>query len=209
MRQGEKATYNGYQVALFPLDYLYCTQISEPGAFTHCCGHATDWVGPTGSYPYYAPFDCTKVLQDDITVAWQSNNEVWTPQGLKRVIVAFTHDNAPPTFSTAKQGEYIGSTGTAGFVTGDHVHLEQSFNSTAQWSDSGLICGSGRPCYEMVGGVEPVDCYYLTGSETIVNLLGQSFKTWQDSPISDVRAWLLAAMKKRQVVKHKERNRQK
>ena len=60
MRAGERCSYDGYEVCLFPLDYLNCTQVWSPSSFSHCCGKPTDWVGTSAHYPYYAPFSCSR-----------------------------------------------------------------------------------------------------------------------------------------------------
>lgn len=179
MQAGERKSYQGYEVCLFPLDYLYCTQISEPGSYSHCCGTATDWIGTSSTYPYYAPFSCTRIYQDSDTVCYKNDAPVWTPSGLKQdVIISFTHDNNPPASSHYDQGDLIGHTGTAGQVTGDHVHLDQAFDSQRVLINSGITCAMGNRCWYIRNGILPPECYYLSGSETVVQTLGQSFHTW-------------------------------
>lgn len=200
MRAGEKAYYNGVQVALFPLDYVYCTQIPDPDGFSHCCGTATDWVGPTNQYPFYAPFDCHLVAQNssENLRAYRSNNPVLTPSGTFYLITGFVHDDNPPSQTSFSQGELIGHTGVTGFVTGDHVHIDQTTAETYTYQASGKICGSGNMCYLVPGGINAVDAYFLSGSETIVTTLGQNFQTWSGTG-SKIKTWIMgaAALRKR------------
>lgn len=200
MKAGEKAYYNGVQVALFPLDYVYCTQIPDPDGFSHCCGTATDWVGPTNHYPFYAPFDCHLVAQNssENLRAYRSNNPVLTPSGTFYLITGFVHDDNPPSQTSFSQGELIGHTGVTGFVTGDHVHIDQTKAETYTYQASGKICGSGNMCYLVPGGINAPDAYFLSGSETIVTTLGQSFQTWSGTG-SKIKTWIMgaAALRKR------------
>lgn len=181
MRKGDKAykTVNGkrYQCALFPLDYMNCTQISSPNSYSHCCGNQTDWVGVNAKYPYYAPVDCTRInlAGSDNICYYVSDEEVLCPDGIHRLAFVFMHDNTPPAATHYNQGDLIGHTGTAGFVTGDHVHLEQAFNTTARLISSGITCQSGTNCWYLEGTVPAVDAFFITGSETIINLRGQNF----------------------------------
>ena len=193
MTPGQRLIYNGYEVCLFPFDWVECTQISGPGQYSHCCGTASDWVGQTGSHDaFYAPFTCSLVYTGSPaqgnTRAYLSDAPVWTPSGLTRVLVAFTHDNTPPTATHFTQGDLIGHTGTAGNVTGDHCHLDQSFNTTYILINSGQTCGSGSVCWYLDGGFDPTFVYYLSGAETVVDTLGQQFQTWTAAP---VKTWLL------------------
>ena len=207
MIAGETLTYQGYEVCLFPLDYLYCTQVSGPGSLSHCCGTATDWIGTYTVYPYYAPFSCTKIYQDSSTVCYINDNPVWTPAGLQQhVVISFTHDDNPPSASHFNQGDLIGHTGTnpPEMVTGDHVHLDQAFDSERVLIDSGITCQYGNRCYYIRNGIFPPDCYYLSGNETIITTLGQTFQTWSGGP--SVNPGLIALLlKKRKEAKNGKR----
>lgn len=199
MRAGETAYHNGVQVALFPLDYVYCTQIPDPQGFSHCCGTATDWVGPANHYPFYAPFDCDLVASNssENLRAYKSRTPVYTPSGTFTLITGFVHDDNPPTQTSFNQGELIGHTGVTGFVTGDHVHLDQTTAPTYTYASSGIICGSGNMCYYVPGGINAPEAYFMTGNETVITTLGQQFQTYTPQ-VSKLKIWMMgAALKKK------------
>lgn len=199
MQAGERAYKNGVQVALFPIDYVYCTQIPDPGGFSHCCGTATDWVGTYDEYPFYAPFDCDLVASNNTENlrAYRSRTPVLTPSGITYLIAGFVHDNNPPSQTSFNQGDLIGHTGITGFVTGDHVHLDQTTSDTYTYAASGIICGSGNMCYYVPGGIGITQAYFLSGNETIVNTMGLQFKTIDDADISFFNPILAAAALKK------------
>lgn len=198
MRSGERVSYNGYQVCLFPLDYLYCTQTSSPTSFSHCCGHPSDWIGTYANYPIYAPCDCHLVYSDNVgnTRAYTSDNKVWTPLGLTYVTFAFTHDDNPPSATSFRQGDLIAHTGVSGFATGDHTHIDQSNIDNAQLVSYGITCSGGNACYALQDSQQPYDIFYLSGTEDVVQTLGLKFETWNDSPIttSNFKWWMAKRM---------------
>lgn len=168
-----------YQCVLFPLNYLRCTQVAGPGQYSHCCGTATDWAGPSARYPYYAPCDCHRVSLSgtDNIAMYVSDSQVLTPSGPSWFAFLFMHDDSVPSQTSFSQGDLIGHTGTAGFVTGDHVHLDQCLQNSIRLITDGTVCQSGTTCYYVENGVEPPDAYFITGAETIVTTLGQTFIT--------------------------------
>lgn len=179
MYAGQKASYQGYQYCLFPMDYLDCNQLSGPGSATHCCGHPCDWGGPSDHYPYYAPCDCTKIWTYSASgeSIWTSDNKVWTPAGLQWVSFMFTHDDSLTSKTHCSQGDLIGHTGTAGFAWGDHLHLDQSLVKNDQIMLYGYKCQGGNDCWALRNSAYVYDVFYLGGSENIVDLMGMSFQT--------------------------------
>lgn len=171
-----------YECALFPLDYLNCTQLNGSGTYSHCCGTMTDWAGPSARYPYYAPVSCHRISlsgSDNIAM-YVSDNQVVTPSGLSWLSFLFMHDNAVPSQTRFTQGQLIGHTGTAGNVTGDHVHLDQCLQNTISLYNTGQACSGTATCYAVPNGVQPTAAFFLTGAETIVNLRGQVFQDVDD-----------------------------
>lgn len=209
MQPGEKVSYQGHQVCLFPMDYVYCTQVSGPGSFSHCCGHPADWIGPSGNTPpgdpLYAPFDCTLVYSNGVEYgncrAYSSDAPVWTPMGLTYVTVAFTHDWNPPTATHYSQGDLIYHTGDSGAAYGYHCHIDQSNAYGSTLISYGYYCDPSLPwpCYALSDSQPPEDIFYLTGSETFITDLGQNIPTWPFPPERSKASAiiLLAALKKK------------
>lgn len=199
MLAGQTASYNGYQYCLFPLDTLNCTQTSSPSSYSHCCGHPCDWIGQTAQYPYYAPCDCTRIwtYPSDGESIYTSDNPVWTPSGLKYVSFLFAHDNNIPAQTHFNQGELIGHTGTAGFVTGDHVHLDQSLIHNDVITNYGITCSGGNVCWALGSSTYPDLVFYLTGDEIIVDTKGMEFDTVPEPPAPTASALLLMMLYKK------------
>lgn len=126
---------DGYEVALFPMPYLYMTQ-DEGGDYSHTGTYNIDFVGYNGSSvitnaPLYAP--CTmKVISyspgmtGGNAVIFESTNKVHFADGtLDYMTLMFMHDSSPPYTTVGQvvsQGQLCYHTGIYGYVTGDHVH---------------------------------------------------------------------------------------
>lgn len=136
MVAGQKLVANdGYEVALFPLEYLYMSQ-DEGGGYSHINTYNIDFLGwgangRVNNCPIYAP--CTMKVVDFINsydgghnVVFESVNKVHLPNGqIDYLTIAFAHDPNPPvtTIGTiVQQGDLCYHTGTYGNVTGDHTH---------------------------------------------------------------------------------------
>lgn len=181
MKAGQTLYSNdGTQVALFPLDYMYITQIASPGNYSHCCGNAMDCIGTYDVYPVYAPFDLHRTGgpsgQDNYTF-YESDTEVVTPSGKSIVSFVIMHDNNVPSQTSFKQGELMAHTGTAGFVTGDHTHIEAALGSHNRLINSGITCSSGTTCYYLEGNVSPNLVFYVNDT-TIVQSQGLNWQTY-------------------------------
>lgn len=125
---------DGYEVVLFPLEYLYMTQ-DEGGSYSHSGTYNIDlqgWSAEGRVYkcPYYAPctLKCVNTTWDtnSHTIVWQSVDKVHLPNGkLDIFCISFAHDDnlLYSVGDVVNQGDLIGHTGTTGNVTGDHVHL--------------------------------------------------------------------------------------
>lgn len=194
MYAGQTASYQGYQYALFPLDYVYCTQESSPSSYSHCCGHPADWIGPYAHYPYYAPFDCHRIqyLPAYAQVTYCSDNPVWTPSGLHYVTFTVVHDESIPSQTSFSQGELIGHTGQAGQAAGDHVHLDQSLYADDYPVSYGIYCTYGNLCAAQAHSALPDEVWYLGGTEQIVRPLGNDFEVYPQHP--EPSGNILAAM---------------
>lgn len=140
---------NGLQNALFPLPVMFITQLAG-GGFSHEGTYAIDFGGRDVNgnrvyrMPYYAPFDCVlrRKTNDNAGVEWTTLNPVNTPSGVKELTLVAYHDNDVPNMSVGtvrRQGEFLGRTGTAGNVTGDHVHFEMFLKGQEWVRPSGMI----------------------------------------------------------------------
>lgn len=177
---------DGYEVCLFPMDYLYCTQVSSPDSYSHCCGHPCDWAGETYTYPVYAPFSGTvtaRNLGSAHTLLYTSNAPVHTPSGLSYVTILLSHMDSVGTGTTFTQGDLLYRTGTTAIVpVGDHVHIDQSLMHNADWIDSGIVCEWGYACWMLEGSDQPYDVFYLVDTDTVVILQGMTFQYWEEEP---------------------------
>lgn len=181
------AAKDGTQVVLWPFPVMNITQLSGPGSLSHCCGNPVDCVGPTDHYDGYAPCDCHEVYRDNVgnTRGYTSDNEVYyaSPSGTGwvkgYVSFSFTHNNNPPAQTSFKQGERITSTGTAGMVTGDHCHLDQSPIANAQLVSYGVTCDFGNLCYALQDSVSPETIFFINDTQ-ILNSQGLTFSTFVD-----------------------------
>ena len=200
MLQGQTAVYEGYEVCLFPLDYMYCTQVSGPGSYSHCCGHASDWVGTHNDYPVWAPYSGTVTsigsASGGYAVNFVSDNEVWTPSGLSYVTTRLLHcNNYPPASGHVNQGDLLYYSGQSGMATGDHVHIDCSLIADDNIVSYGYYCSGGNLCYALSASEEPYLVFYTTGDEDIVNTQGMDFVEWTGSPIiigGKFKWWLYA-----------------
>lgn len=117
------------QKALFPMKYLTVTQ--KYGVDTHKGSFALDLAGKdSGISPAYAPFDCTvkKIWENGHSVWFQSDAKVQFADGrVDYATVMMTHDDFVSDLRVGqrfKQGNKIYDEGTAGYATGNHIHME-------------------------------------------------------------------------------------
>lgn len=136
MRAGQRMiAQDGYEVALFPLEYLNMSQ-DEGADYSHQGTYNIDFLGWGANgriynCPIYAP--CTMKLVDfwdseggGHNCVFESTNKVHLANGqLDYLTIAFGHDANPPITTIGQvvtQGQLCYHTGTYGNVTGDHVH---------------------------------------------------------------------------------------
>ncbi|ARQ95568.1 hydrolase [Bacillus phage SerPounce] len=172
MKEGQKSVgANGKQNSMFPMDVMYITQ-GESGDFSHSKAKAIDYIHLTKSGVrtrrawYYAPADMTVVNAGSAGTMWATDDEVNTPTGTKRMCYMFWHDNnhsAYPVGTKRKQGEKCGQTGTAGFATGDHLHIEVM---------NGAV-------FDKSNAIHNWDAFFINDTEIVVDF-GYAWKTTDD-----------------------------
>jgi hypothetical protein len=120
---------DGYEVCLFPMERLQMTQ-DEGGDFSHAGTYNIDFVGTYNNYPLYAPCSLRirRIVADGSNgLILDSVDKVHLPNGnLDFITLSVAHSNNPPSMTVGHvflQGDYFYTTGTAGYVTGDHVHM--------------------------------------------------------------------------------------
>lgn len=173
---------DGYEVMLFPLEYLYMSQ-DEGGDFSHAGTLAMDFLGWNSlgrvlQCPYYAPVSCTCIAStESANRIWQSNSQVHLADGsLDYVTWVVAHDNNPPAVGTSLvQGQLMGHTGTAGNVTGDHLHLNIAKGQYANWEQV-----PPNNNWQLRNSMHIYDACFVNDT-TIVQGYGHSWREW-DGP---------------------------
>ena len=144
MRAGERmVASDGYEVMLFPLEYMNASQ-EEGGGYSHAGTLQMDFLGWGASgriehCPYYAPCTCTCVGISDYSTnnrIYQSVDKVHLADGTLGIVTfECAHDNFPVHSIGDRiiQGQILGRTGTAGYVTGDHLHFQCARGAYAGW----------------------------------------------------------------------------
>lgn len=195
---------DGYEVMLFPLSYLYMSQ-DEGGDYSHLHTYSIDFLGWDSNgrvyqCPYYAPCSCKCVYIGSSSRAFQSLDKVHFADGtFDYVTFHMAHDNNPTASyinQTFNQGDLIGHTGTAGNVTGDHVHL-----NTARGTYQGFYdVGTGH--YQLVNSTHVYNTCYVNDT-VIVRGYGHNWRAYNGgiTPAPDYRKykfkWVLYANKLR------------
>ena len=176
---------DGYEVMLFPLEYMYMSQ-GEGGDYSHAGTYQIDFLGWNSlgrvlQCPYYAPCTCTCVATTNSgnNRIYQSVSEVHLADGtLGYVTFEVAHDNNPPhsVGDTVRQGELLGRTGTAGNVTGDHLHFQCARGTYAGWEQV-----PPNNNWQLKNEMHIYDACYINDT-IIINDDGYPFKTY-DGPI--------------------------
>ena len=187
---------DGYEVALFPMPYMYITQ-NEHDVYS------IDFIGwgPNGrvlNAPIYAPFDGTITYKQSgqNTIVFESSNDVRCADGLlHHVRVMLAHADTQPynVGASFNMGDLLYHTGTAPPATGDHLHMEVGIGySSSIWDPT--YQHLNNPCHMY-------DVYYVNDT-TLTNPSIYTWKTWSGpSPTPTERKkfpWVLYARKLRE-----------
>lgn len=169
---------NGYEVFLFPMSYMYISQ-GEGGSFSH--DKAMDFLGWNANgrvyqCPYYAPCSCRCVAHwgSSDNATWESLNPVHLADGtISKVTFCFNHDANPPAVGTIlTQGDLIGHSGTAGYVTGDHMHY-----NTALGTYDGYVIIPGTQFYQLKNSISVYNASFVNDT-VLVNDYGYNWRTY-------------------------------
>lgn len=179
---------DGYEVALFPMPYLYMTQ-DEGGDYSHTGTYNIDFVGYNGSgvvytAPIYAPVSM-KVISFHGTytggnaVIFESLDKVHLPNGqLDYLTVMFMHCDNPPYKTVGDivhQGQLCYRTGTYGYVTGDHVH------SCLGQGRGGYFVQRSSGNYDLSNRIHYWNGVYINNT-IIIQGYNHNWQTWRGQP---------------------------
>ena len=163
---------------IFPMKYLNITQGHRGG--THKAGFPIDIAGKdTGIDDVFAPFDgmINKIYEPNNsalghTVWLESLAPVTYADGtVDFATIMLTHDNAVTDLRVGqivKQGQVFYQEGTAGFATGNHVHLE-----VARGKMAGIGWQQVNGSWIITNPYEPHKMFFIESSTIIIN--GGSF----------------------------------
>lgn len=174
MIQGQKLVGDdGYEILLFPMDCMYITQ-GEYGSISHVL--AMDFVGwsnETGQiphYPYYAPCSVRCVAKNynngQAYIIWQSLNPVhFADNTIDIVSFVVMHDDNPiyDVGDIVYQGDLLGATGSSGFATGDHLHLNVARGEYLGWSSV------GQGFSELINSIHIYDATFINNTTLYVD----------------------------------------
>lgn len=194
MRANERlVASDGYEVLLFPLEYMNISQGEHTLAIDFLGWGAN---GRILQCPYYAPCSCTCIASSGAdNRIWQSNNKVHLADGtLDYVCWVQAHDDTPLPVGTVKQqGELIGHTGTTGITTGDHLHLNVALGIYSGWDPA-------TSNTRLKNSIHIYNAMYVNDT-TIINGEGYNWRTWtQPTPTirnRNIFKWVLYARKLR------------
>lgn len=189
MKQGQRLTENGHDVALFPMDFLKITQPPLKVGDTHENTMNIDIAGIDGGISnLYAPFTM-KVVQNNNTpnheIIWWSTDLVKCADGSTSLLSMRTlHDDdvSDLKVGTIKiQGEVATQEGNTGQSQGNHSHLCIAKGHTTK------LVKHQSGYHDLVGSVDPSTIFFV--NDTVIgNTMGMNFKYYKVSyaPMVDI-----------------------
>ncbi|MBQ7810380.1 MAG: RICIN domain-containing protein [Clostridia bacterium] len=166
-----------YEYAMFPMTTLNITQ-GINGGFSHQGTLAIDNAGKdSGIESAYAPFTGTITkIYNKFQVWLQSKNPVvWADGTVEYMTILVVHDNDTSDLYVGKeikQGERFFEEGTAGYATGNHIHLEVAkgkMTKSAWHKNSYGIWTIDNP-------VNPFDALFLSSTTNVKNDYGYNWR---------------------------------
>ncbi len=168
------------QYALWPMDVVYFTQ-KIGGDYSHKGTLNFDIVGETKQADVKAPFDAKVVAifkkeNEGNTVVIQSIDKVKYADGTTDIMcMSFGHDNDVSDLYVGKilkQGEVFYQTGTYGYVTGDHTHVNcfrGEYKSGEFWVQN--VYGNYCPN----NAISPEKALFIKNSTKVIQTFGLEF----------------------------------
>ncbi len=173
---------NSYEKAMFIMEHLNITQ-GVNGSFSHKGTNAIDIAGKdSGIDSAYAPFTGTvKRIYQGYVVWFESNSPVLFADGsVDYMTIMVMHDNDTSDLyvgKTIKQGEHFFDEGTAGYATGNHIHLECG---KGKFQGNGWYKNSNGQ-WMIYNSVLPYDALYLSTGTVVKNNYNYPWKNANDS----------------------------
>lgn len=217
MYEGEVLSYQGCEVALYPLNYVNIT--ATPSAVNHVVTGVSNsglwdngWYGDSTIRPLFAPFTMTCQQSyptgnaNGHTQKWVSTAPVWLPGYEEPQYATFSVSHSDTLYysvgDTIAQGTHFYNTGTFGIGSGAHVHFCLYVGQRASMFPTGSNPnGYGNIWYSPSPPGTIADFFYLDPSDLPQGSGGYGGLDWQfwagmpGKDLSPILAYLI--MKKR------------
>ena len=184
-----QARYDGYEVLLYPLEYVGIT------ANPYSANHTVPGVSNSGLYDngwyqteirhLYAP--CTMRLvasyptgwSSGHTQMWVSTDKVWLANGtLDYITIGLSHSDTlyyTQIGTIIQQGTHFYDTGTYGLGGGAHVHMILCLGQRSAMFPTGHNAGWGDIWYSPNAPDTIADFFYIAPTDEVVNSGGYDF----------------------------------
>ncbi len=212
MNEGQQISYQGHEVALYPLSYVNIT--ANPWSANHVVsGVSNSGCWDNGWYqtyyrPLYAPFSMTCYYSAGSAGSlghgqlWVSNDTVWLPGYSEPQYASFMvlHSNTQyyGVGASISQGTHFFDTGDYGLGTGPHVHFILMVGRRTSVFPAGRNPTYGNIWYSPNAPGTIADYFYLSGEPGVGSggYGGLNWKTW-DGPVSIDTALLVAMLERK------------
>ncbi len=174
-----------YEYAMFPMTTMNITQ-GVGGSFSHAGTLAIDIAGKDGGIESaYAPFSgtITKIYNKFQVWLQSSNPVIWADGTIDYMTILVVHDNDTSDLyvgKTIKQGERFFEEGTAGYATGNHIHLEVA---KGKMSGGGWYKNS-YGTWTITNAVHPASALFVSDSTVIKNGYGYNWQRLSQSVVN-------------------------
>ena len=192
MNRGDQAVYNGYEVCLWPLEYVGIT--GTPSSANHVVsGVSNSGLYDNGWYQsqirhLYAPvtLELIATYNDGAhTQQWASVDPVWLPGFNDPQYITFICSHSDNLYYTQvgtiiQQGTHFYDTGTYGLGTGAHVHLGLCIGRRTNAFPTGYNAYVGGNIWYSPNPPNTIaDYFYILPTDIIRNTGGYTFTTYE------------------------------